>query len=1350
MSGTTGTYTGIHVAGQLLAPDLLQRVAAVDRELPGSRSEDYHLAAGERLGEAASRRWEYLLGAYRAFRDRLDRLPETDPATTETRERWLLVLLSELGFGRVAYSRGGLTAGDRDYPVSHLWETVPIHLLSWHTDLDRRSGGGETGRAPQSMLQEFLNVSGTHLWGLLSNGRLLRVLRDSAALVGSAYVEFDLEAIFDGGLYSDFTKLFALVHSSRFEPLAREDDGTPSVADCWLERWREQGIKEGTRARDRLREGVERALNALGTGFLVANPPLQEALAQGSGDGGVSVGDLHHELLRLAYQLVFLFVAEDRGLLLDPGVSAETSQRYDKYFSTRRLRQIAGCRTGDRHTDLWRTLVIVLDSLGADGGRPEIALPALGGLYFRAGIPNGDDGPAPDLLRDCELRNADLLGAIRHLATFRDKRGYRQNVDFRHLGAEELGSVYESLLELVPATEPGPRFVLRVVSGNERKTTGSYYTPTPLVEELLNSALDPLIEEAEASNVPDDLLKITVCDPACGSGHFLIAAARRIAKRYAAMQHGDEEPPLQHVQQAMRKVVARCIYGVDINPLAAELAKVSLWLESLEPGRPLEFLDAHIKVGNALLGTTPKLLEPGLPDAAFKPIEGDDPKIAASFRRQNEKERGGQLGMFDAPLVRVGNADLVAEVGRLAALPTRSLADIREQARRYRNLEQSPDLRDRKRIADAWCAAFVWRKHAMAPEAITSQTLRRLDQGYSLSRGAGEELDRLTERYQFFHWHLEFPDVFRVEDDASPDHNPDAGWQGGFSCVIGNPPWEKVEFKEVEFFALRREEIANAPNAAIRKKQIALLASSHELEDRALFAVFQEDLRLSAGWSHILRDSGRYPLTGQGRINTYAVFAETARTVLGPTGRSGFVLPTGIATDATTAPFFGDLVRHSRLISFLEFENEAFVLSSSVHHSFRFCLLSVCGRAREFDAASFAFGVRYMADLPGRRFTMPPGDLLLVNPNTGTTPLFRSPRDAEITLGIYRRVPVLWREQPKQNPWNVSFMQGLFNMASDSELFKSRNRLEAEGWELSGNVFTKGADRMLPLYEAKMIHHFDHRYGTYEGQTQAQANMGTLPRLTPAQKADPTRVVLPRYWVAEAEVNDKLKNRWDKGWLLGWRDICRSSDERTMICSPLPYVAVNHKLPVLFVAPSGYLLVAMWSSIVYDYVARQKFAGTSMMYFIVKQLPVLPPSHFSGSTTWADTDTLAEWIQSRVFELSYTAWDMEDFARDLGDDFAPFIWNEERRFKIRAELDAAFFHLYGLDHNDVGYIMDSFHAFRNNYPERFARMKSMILEIYDAMASAMESGEPYKTILDPKPGHGHRHPADRSPPAMED
>ena len=215
-------------------------------------------------------------------------------------------------------------------------------------------------------------------------------------------------------------------------------------------------------------------------------------------------------------------------------------------------------------------------------------------------------------------------------------------------------------------------------------------------------------------------------------------------------------------------------------------------------------------------------------------------------------------------------------------------------------------------------------------------------------------------------------------------------------------------------------DIANALNAAARKKLIEKLAASEDEADRALYQEFRGELRKADGWSHLLRDSGRYPLTGRGDVNTYAVFAETARTVIGDNGRSGLVLPTGIATDATTAPFFGDLVRKSKLVSFLEFENEAFLLSRAVHHSVRFCLLAVCGRAAHVEQASFAFGTRYMRDLPARRFAMPPEEILLVNPNTGTTPVFRSRRDAEITISIYKRVPVLWRDDPEDNPWGLS------------------------------------------------------------------------------------------------------------------------------------------------------------------------------------------------------------------------------------------------------------------------------------------------------------------------------------------
>lgn len=1355
-----GSYVAFRIEGGLLSHDLIERITNADRELPGNLPEHYHLAAAERLGEAASRSWEYLLGAYRGFRDRLAALPEIDPGTTLTRERWLLVLLNELGFGRVPFVRGGLDADGRSFSISHLWEHVPVHLLGWHDKLDQRNT--VKGRAPQSMLQDFLNVSDAHLWAILSNGRLLRILRDATSLTGGAYLEFDLEAIFDGEVYSDFVLLYALAHESRFELLARNDDAAPTPADCWLERWRTLGIETGERARDQLRTGVKNALGELGTGFLEANPALREQLATGK----LSKEDFHHELLRIAYQLIFLFVAEDRGLLLRPDASPEAAARYRDYFSTARLRRIARRRIGDLHADLWRTMVTILDGLGADEGVPALGLPSLGGLYFRAGAANGDGYHLmPDLLRDCSLRNYRLLGATRQLDLVRDRKGRPQRVDYRHLGAEELGSVYESLLEEIPQCEPEvPRFLLESKPGNERKTTGSYYTPTPLVEELLNTTLQPLIDQAAASGVPDDLLEITVCDPACGSGHFLVAAARRIARKYAAMQYGDDEPPPDVVRSAMHRVVARCVYGVDIKPLAAEVAKLSLWVESLQPGQPLAFLDPHIRVGNSLLGVTPALLEKGLPDAAFAALEGDDKKIVAGVRRRNAGEQSGQGTLFTGAVLNVSNAKLTPQARAINELQVRSLSDVREQARRFRELEKSPDLRHRKRVADAWCAAFIWPHAFGGPDSVTTNTLRYLQSGGKLSADAEDELARLAERYQFFHWHLEFPDVFRVEDDTRPDHNPDTGWQGGFTCVIGNPPWEKVEFKEEEFFADLRPEIANAANAAKRKQMIGTLRQGDEA-DRTLYAKFRGALRESGAWAHLLHDSGRYPQTGKGRLNTYAVFAETGTTVIAPTGGSGLVLPTGIATDATTAKFFGSLVRGSRLVAFQEFENEAFLLSKGVDHRVRFSLLSTCGRASKVERARFAFGVRYIADLPDRRFTMPPSDLLLVNPNTGTTPLFRSRRDAEITLAIYRRVPVLKRDDPPENPWGISFMQGLFNMASDSRLFKTRKDLVDDGWTLTGNVFFKYGKRMLPLYEAKMIYHFDYRYGTYEGQTQAQANVGTLPRPSLDQKADPWYVTQPHDWAPEFSPLNKDKStpekqvydagvrtrleaqHWNHDWLLGWRRISRSNNERTMISSIVPRTAIGDSLFLLLSNKSPRkcaLLAASMSSFVLDFTVRQKVGGSNLSFFLVEQFPVLSPDVYDDGAPWVADCALFDWIEPRLLELVYAAWDMQPFALDLGDDGPPFVWDEERRFAIRAELDAAYFHLYGVNRDDVDYIMDSFGAFQRNDPNRFARTKALILEIYDKMADAIATGKPYGTILDPPPGQGPRHPDQRT------
>jgi hypothetical protein len=1365
-------FSSLKIVGGLLPADLLGRVSAGDPQVPSTGPQTYGLEASESVRRQASRSWLYLLEVWQDFKRRVEGPGAAEAVSARvTRERWLRILLRELGFHEMA--GGGFEVEGKSFPVSHRSGHVPVHLLGWATDLDHKTPH-VAARAPQSMLQELLNRDDAYLWAILSNGATLRLLRDSTALVGSSYVEFDLEAIFDGELFSDFVLLYLTCHESRF---AIQGDGGP--ASCYLEQWRGFAAQQGERALDQLRNGVQQAISILGTGFLAhpANPHLRSRLDPCSAD--LKLDDFNRALLRLVYRMLFWFVAEDRDALLQPDPDdADTTtratlrqarDRYAAYFSSARLRQLARRHRGSRHGDLFDAAQLVFDALGTEGGVPELALPGIGGI-FESQHDDGTPLPLDEPLAGARLSNEALLAAVRALSLVKPRDGGAwRRVDFGNLGAEELGSVYESLLELIPRYDDEQlAYTLETLAGNERKESGSYYTPTSLVECLLDSALDPLLDEACNHGTAEErisaLLDITVCDPACGSGHFLVAAARRIAKRIAAEETGESEPPDAIVRAALRRVTGRCIYGVDVNPMAAELAKVSLWLEALEPGKPLSYLDRNIRVGNSLLGVTPALLADPLTDEAFTPVEGDDRKVASALKRQNAEERSGQRDLLSPGGIPVTNAALAKLASDIARAVPDSLEDLHiHQQRRALELAESAELRVQKLVADAWCAAFVQPKTATTRStAITQAVLEQFgaDTG-TLDLAASEDLvEDLTRQYRFFHWHVEFPHIFRVGNGAQ-GIDAATGWAGGFSCVIGNPPWERVKLQEQEFFASRQPEIANAANAAARKKMIAALADSDSPADRTLSYEFEAELRKATGWSHLLRESGRYRLTGHGDINTYAVFAETARTIINATGRSGLVLPTGIATDATTAPFFGDLVRNAKLVSFLEFENEAFLLSHAVHHSVRFCLLTICGRATHADLASFAFGTRYIQDLPTRRFAMPPHEILLVNPNTGTTPVFRSRRDAEITLGIYKRVPVLWRDEPGENPWGLSFMT-MFHMANDSGLFRTRNQLEHDGWSLTGNVFVRGTKRMLPLYEAKMIHHFDHRLGTYEGQTEAQANMGTLPRLTPEQHDNADFAVMPRYWIPEFDTLNGEKSKpdktvydhgvksrldaknWERDWLLGWRNICRSIDERTLICGALPRTAVGHAFPLtLSVSQQIGCLYANLASFVLDYASRQKLAGTNMTYGFIKQLPMLPPDTYQAHRPWTENSSLSAWVESCVLELSFTSWDMEAFARDLGDHGRPFRWNEGRRILIRSELDAAYFHLYGLDRGEVKHVMDSFDALRRREekPQAFDefRTKRLILERYDAMAEAARTGEPYQTILDPPPGQGLRH-----------
>ncbi|MEV1328540.1 DNA methyltransferase [Micromonospora costi] len=1332
-------FSAVHTIGGLIPADMLVRIAE-GKDVSGAKPADYRVIGSRSVRDDAERHWDYLKSVWKELRDRLPVAAEAETPADPTGlavTQWLEPLFAELGFGRLtALGATGITSDDgaKTFAISHRWNHVPIHLAPWTAALDKRPAGAGSV-PPQSLVQELLNRSEAHLWGVLTNGRQLRLLRDSSALATAAYVEFDLEAIFDGELFSEFVLLYRLLHVSRFEVA---EGAAPSM--CWLEKWRTEAITAGTRALDQLRKGVQEAITALGTGFL--RHPDNAALRE-----NVDPQALHNALLRLVYRLLFLFVAEDRDALHHPDADEQARERYARYFSSARLRAQARRRRGTTHSDLYRALRIVLDALGDENGRPELGLPGLGGLF--------DHADADEPLRGLSLSNDHLLTAVRHLSLVRDADSRRwRSVDYRNLDAEELGSIYESLLELVPKHSAVDRtFELVELPGNARKTTGSYYTPSSLIDCLLDSALDPVIDDAvkrgeqaaTAAGQPDpseaianELLSLTVCDPACGSGHFLVAAARRIAKRVAAVRERNPEPTVDAVRHALHEVVARCIYGVDLNPMAVELAKVSLWMEALEPGKPLSFLDAHIKCGNALIGATPALLKQGIPDEAFKPIEGDDKKYAKGLEKQNAEQRKQQLSLFDPDAeAKVANTVFAQDLRRITTAPADTLGDVRKQASAYRTWKTSAEYARALHVADAWCAAFMWKKTADAPPAVTNGVFRALEDpdASAAPQATHDEIVRLREQYRFFHWHLEFPEVFEVpEYDAGTD--PATGWAGGFACVLGNPPWERIKLQEQEFFAQRDVAIATAANAAARKKLIAALKDD---EDRcSLYAEFEAAKRKAEGESHFLRNGSRYPLTGRGDINTYAVFSETDRMLMGARGRLGVIVPTGIATDATTQRFFRDLVEKRSLVAVLGFYDRKQIFTGADVHGF--CLFFVAGVNERIDEAEFSFFVRSIEELDsaGVRYRLTAEEILLLNPNTGTCPVFRSRRDAEITLGIYRRVPVLIKEgDPKGNPWGLSFMT-MFHMSNDSHLFHARKELEANGWTLTGNVFTKGSSKMLPLYEAKMIHHYDHRWATYDEDAETRD-------FTLAEKQHGGAVVVPRYWVAEREVDEKLASKhWNRGWLLGWRDICRATDERTAIIGAFPRTAVGNNLPVSTLTNQGGFLGAslagILSSFVFDFAARLKVGGTHLNFFISQQLPVLPPE----SVRVHD-----QFVRARVLELAYTAHDMAPFARDLGDEGAPFRWDEDRRAVIRAELDALFFHLYGTSRDDVDYIMETFPIVKRRDEAKHGRYrtKELILAEYDRMAAAGVSltnplidGENYTSTLTPPPGHGPRHP----------
>jgi hypothetical protein len=1217
------------------------------------------------------------------------------------RKRWIIPFLEQLGF-EPAFVRQFM---DSDAGISyHInyqgWEAEnapKIHIVHTTQDLDNRDTDNRTHpkKSPHDMTQTYLNTSADK-WAIVTNGKKIRILRDFFHSITKGYLEFDIESIFETANTEQFRVLYRILHRSRFVGQNEKEEETTCLLEDFHKKSREEGIKVGNKLRDQVIEAIE----TLGNGFATSLNPDEYNDAQTKA--------FYAEILNIIYRILFLLFAEQKGWL------PVRNEWYSRTYSIIALRELAlrGDYSHDNEKDLWEglkiTFKLVLEGYEFPNGD---TINAFGGQLFK--------DKKIKTIKDLTLPNRFLLKAIDALSYFEANK-VKNRINYATLAIDELGSVYESLLDYNPQflkkdlvvlnkTKKGTEekligrrgeFILDDRS-TDRKTTGSYYTDSRLVAQLIESALIPVIEEAVKDKMPEAqekaLLDLKVADIACGSGAFLISALEKLGETLAIIRKGEEDRPTENqLREAKRDVLLNCIYGVDLNPMAIELAKFSLWITAAMPNMPLTFLDHKIKHGNSLVGATPDLIRQGIPVEAFNPVTLDNKDICTKLKSVTRKhlEQLHKKGkIYEAPELFSVTEDVTVEYMRKKVFSSqqsnaKEVADIEATYKKLQHHEQ--EYKDWL-LADVWTAAFFIKKDDpnidFYPTNITLENIKNdnqlsysdtLDGKINLFENTQQtateiiknKINAVRKQYRFFHFHLEFPDVFK---------------NGGFDCILGNPPWERVKTQEKEFFQGKNEAIAKAA-----KKERVRLMKRLKVENTVLYDEFQNALNTSDNTAKFLLKSNRYPLLGRGDVNTYTVFTENFRNNINPKGRMGIIVPSGIATDDTTKFFFQDIVEKRNLVSLYDFENKK-GLFAEVHRMFKFCLLTILGGSnpKPFDFLFFATALEDLRE-ENRHFELTSAELFNINPNTGNCPIFRSKKDAELVKSIYKNHPIIFYEATKYSSWNIKF-KVMFHMSNDSSKFlRSPN---------------KDNDLSI-LYEAKMIWQYDYRYGTYEGQTSTVST--NLKKSDINQLVNSNYLPTPRYWIKNEYVEEKIGT--SRNWLSGWRDITNATNERTLISSIIPKkgVADTFLLYSLYekTAQEYTCFLANLNSFVMDFIARQKVAGVHLKYNVFKQLAIISPNLYSNS--------IKKIISDRVLQLIYTSYHTKPFAEDLDYHDEPFKWNESERFQLQCELDAIYGHLYGLTEAEFDYILETFPIVKRKDIAKYGRYrtKETILEMF--------------------------------------
>ncbi len=1265
-------------------------------------------------------------------------------------------------FADVAHKQKALREkkDDKRYPHG----IAILESKRWLRALDRGDATDPLDRStPSNQILRYLSsaeiASNRQIrFGILTNGRYWRLYYQGARSRSEEFFEIDLAAAV--GLPGFTDDLFALPQEDAlkiFVCLFRREAFLPQTEDPQGRTFHDIALAEARRYEEKISQDLgERVFNQL-------FPDLADALAKNDPSAKrpytrAYLDDVRDTALILLYRLLFLLYAEDRHLL------PVNDARYLGY-SLRTLRESIRDKRDNSQVFSTQAARIWADVTGlfraVAHGDAAMGLPAYNGGLF-------DDTRTPLLVR-VHLPDSVLAPLIDELSRRSDDL-LRAWINYRDLSVQHLGSIYERLLEY-RLEEHGGRLIAEPTSF-ARRTSGSYYTHDALVKLIVGETLKALIAERRdgfdrqlaqwkkrAELKPTEwetldnidpasrLLDLKICDPAMGSGHFLVSLVDTMSDTILeAMSYAQEivaeqpwhsavanpwSSPLsgrladvrERILRAARKngwaidaaqlddrhlvrrmILKRVIHGVDKNPMAVELAKVSLWLHTFTVGAPLSFLDHHLRCGDALFGESVFTLQQELA------------QLKGNLLQQNE------LRSVDSARTTMYAISELTDIDIAEAHHSKALMDTIETE--LAKLRRAFDFVQARRWAgrsDAEAFQRTW--VGLLNQEFGDNLLSALD----LLTQPGLKLfnDRQRETYSvvqqaaaraalehFLHWELAFPTVW-----------PGNGAPGGFDAVIGNPPWDRMKLQEVEWFSERRPAIAHATRASDRKDLIKKLKEDGD----PLWGEYENAKERAETATRVARASDDYPLLSGGDVNLYSLFVERATRLIKPRGVVGLLTPSGIAADKGAAEFFRGISSGGHLAALYDFENKK-AFFPDVDSRFKFCALVFGGPQRTFDSARCAFYLHDVKELdaPDRALTLTAQDFDAVNPNTGAAPIFRTQRDADITTAIYRRQPVFVDRRPEaqglpaKKVWPVRYVR-MFDMTNDSNLFMTRAELEQQGWyPVAGNRWKKGEEAAVPLYVGRMIHQYDHRSAHVTVNDENLHNAALSNTLSETEKADPNRFPTPQYWVSSDSVPEPLRFPW----AIGFRDIARSTDIRTMISSCIPGTACGNKVPMLLPNEkdgNGYhqfapLLIANLNSICFDFVTRQKIQSTSLNWYIVEQLPLIIPEQFEAKI---GKTKIADFVRDEVLRLSYTAWDLQPFAKDLGYDGPPFVWDEDDRRHRKARLDALFFRLYGLGKEDAAYILDTFPIVREKDKALFGRYltKDLILAYMNALAA---------------------------------